>query len=261
VFFLLSKSLDVLLSPLCWALFLVSLGSLAPRLRPPVLARRLRLATPAGLLLLYLFSIDPVSNALWQATEAPPLTSFRGEGGYDAVIVLGGMLDDRSMATFGRASYNDNVDRLLAAHELLRADKVRFALLSGGDGDPAPGSTDEALVLKKQLESWGIEPSRLLVESKSRNTRENAVESAAIWRERGWSRVLLVTSAFHMPRALGCFRALGLEPDTWAVDLRSDQVPRGLVDLLPRTRSLHMSSAALRELAGRLIYRARGYTR
>jgi hypothetical protein len=54
---------------------------------------------------------------------------------------------------------------------------------------------------------------------------------------------------------------VGLEPATLAVDLRSDQSPKGLADLLPRTKSLHTSAAALRELAGRGIYRLRGYSR
>jgi len=115
-------------------------------------------------------------------------------------------------------------------------------------------------VLARQLESWGIAPDRLIIEDRSRNTRENAVESARILRERGWPRALLVTSAFHMPRALGCFRAVGLDVDTLAVDLRSDNTPKTLADLLPRTKSLHTSAAALRELAGRVIYRLRGYT-
>lgn len=258
MFFLFSKILDILFSPLAWGMALAALGLLAPRL--PRFERWLRRAPALGLATLYFFSIEPVSNAIWRALEAPPLTTMRPDVTYDVAIILGGMLDDRAMATYGSAYYNDNVDRLIAARELLATGKATRALLSGGDGNLNQNGLDEARVLARQLESWGIAPDRLIIEDRSRNTRENAVESARILRERGWPRALLVTSAFHMPRALGCFRAVGLDVDTLAVDLRSDNTPKTLADLLPRTKSLHTSAAALRELAGRLIYRLRGYT-
>lgn len=261
MFFLLSKILDVGLSPLCWAMALVALGLLAPRVPRPALALWMRRAPAAGLLLLYVFSIELVANALWRALEAPPLTTMREGETYDVAVILGGMLEDRALRAYGKPYYNDNVDRLIAARELLVTGKAQRALLSGGDGNLGQNGAEEATVLKQQLVDWGVEPARLIVEDRSRNTRENAVESAAILRREGWTKILLVTSAFHMPRALGCFRAVGLEPATLAVDLRSDQSPKGLADLLPRTKSLHTSAAALRELAGQGIYRLRGYSR
>ncbi|MCS6899447.1 MAG: YdcF family protein [Myxococcales bacterium] len=261
MFYILSKLLDTGLSPLCWAMALVAMGLLAPQVAHPILARWMHRAPVAGLLLLYFSSIEVVSNALWRWVEAPPLTTIREEEVYDVVVILGGMLEDRTMRTYGKAYYNDNIDRLIAARELLATGKARRALLSGGDEDPRPDSVDEALVLRDQLIAWGIEPERLFVETRSRNTRENAVESAAILRREGWKKILLVTSAFHMPRALGCFRAVGIEPDTLAVDLRSDRSTKGFSDLLPRSHSLHMTASALRELAGRFIYRLRGYSR
>ncbi len=258
MFFFLSKILDVFLAPLTWVLLLVAAGLLASRW--PRHERRLRAAGFVGLAVLYLFSTELVANALWRATEAPPLTTVRPGVTYDAVIVLGGMLDDRAMRTYGLVGYNDNVDRLIAARDVLARGQARKALLSGGDANPGLSGTDEASVLARQLQDWGIDPSRLVVENVSRNTRENAVEAARIARREGWRDVLLVTSAFHMPRALGCFRALGLPVDTLAVDLRSDDAPRTINDVLPRTHALHLSSAALRELAGRVIYRLRGYS-
>ena len=71
-----------------------------------------------------------------------------------------------------------------------------------------------------ELIDWGIAPERVVIEDQSRNTRENAVESARVARERGWKTILVVTSAFHMERALGCFRAVGLEVDALPVDQR-----------------------------------------
>jgi uncharacterized SAM-binding protein YcdF (DUF218 family) len=94
-------------------------------------------------------------------------------------------------------------------------------------------------------------------EGASRNTHENAVECAKIARERGWTRLLLVTSARHMKRAAGCFRAEGLAFDALPVDHRSHA--RG-VTLSPRSGSLDLSTDALREYAGRIVYRVRGYS-
>jgi uncharacterized SAM-binding protein YcdF (DUF218 family) len=118
----------------------------------------------------------------------------------------------------------------------------------------------EARVLADQLVAWGIDRARLLTEEKSRNTRENAIESAVIARRENLGSLVLVTSAFHMPRAAGCFRAVGLPVDTMAVDLRSCNCPITINRFLPRTQSLHTSAGALREFAGRLIYRLRGYS-
>jgi uncharacterized SAM-binding protein YcdF (DUF218 family) len=98
-----------------------------------------------------------------------------------------------------------------------------------------------------------------VTEAGSRNTRENAVESARVAAARGWRRLLLVTSAQHVPRALGCFRAVGLEPDVLPVDREAGDAKGA--SWLPRAYALSRSSDVLRELAGRLVYRLAGYTR
>ena len=76
-------------------------------------------------------------------------------------------------------------------------------------------------------------------------------------RARGFESLVLVTSAAHMPRALGCFHAVGLFPDAMPVDFR--QV-RGATGLVPQARHLESSVVALRELVGRVVYRAMKYS-
>jgi uncharacterized SAM-binding protein YcdF (DUF218 family) len=131
-------------------------------------------------------------------------------------------------------------------------------LLSAGNAFPHPGEAPEAEVLAEWLRQQGVEPERIFLETQSRNTRENALFSAPIITAHGWKRVLLVTSAWHAPRALGCFRAVGLAPDLLPVDHRG--VGQGL-GWLPRAGALSASTDALRELLGGLVYRAMGYTR
>ncbi len=252
MFFLLSKILDVLATPLAWAIALVTVGLAAGRWR--------RRATALGLVVLVVFSLEPVSNALFHSLESPPQSSVRPGVTYDAAILLGGVGDDRAEATWGQRAFNDNNERLLETFDLLRSGRARYAIVSGGDAAVQRADLIEARVLVEQLVAWGIDRDRLVVEGEARNTRENAVYSAAIVRARGWHDVVIVTSAFHMSRAYGCFRAVGLAVDMSPVDFRSyDGRFRG--ELIPRADHLQESTAALREWLGRIVYRLRGYSR
>ncbi len=143
---------------------------------------------------------------------------------------------------------------------MLRKGKARYAIVSGGAADASRTEVIEARAIADQLLEWGIEPDRVIVEDHARNTYENAVDSSAIVRARGFRSVLIVTSAFHMPRAYSCFRAVDLEVDTLPVDFRSYGSPyRG--EFIPRAKHLEESSEALREWFGRGIYKLRGYAK
>jgi uncharacterized SAM-binding protein YcdF (DUF218 family) len=254
VFFLLSKTLDALLSPLWWSIALVAL-SLGWRRSPS----RRRMVAASGLAVLLLFSFEPFANALEGALERSATRSYRADVTYDAVILLGGVVE-RATAS-DRPAYNDNVERLLVTYDLLRTNRVRHAILSGGALDPAVPSLVEADLLARQLVDWGIAPDRLVIEPHSRNTHENAVESKRIAGENGWTRLLVVTSAYHMPRALGCFRAIGLPVDALPVDYRAYDPARFSGSWLPRAAYLDRSTMALREWFGHAIYWLRGYSR
>ena len=253
MFFVLSKVLDVLLSPLSWALALVLASVLVERRK---LSRALALG---AVFVLYSLSTGCVSNALQRTLETPPLRTARDGVTYDVAIVLGGLVDDEATAAWGEPAYNNNVERLLVAYDLLRTGRVRYAILSGGVGHLGAG-VPEGDVLAAQLVRWGIAPERLLSEPRSRNTHENAVESKKLVDERGFRDVLLITSAFHMPRARGCFTRVGLAVDALPVDFRSSGVHADASLLLPRAADFHTSAHAVHELAGRVIYRLRGYT-
>jgi uncharacterized SAM-binding protein YcdF (DUF218 family) len=254
VFVFLSKVLDWFLAPLSWALVLLALAALS-RARP----RRTGALIACAALVLIGFSLDPVSNALNHAVERDARSTWRPEVIYDAVVVLGGMVDEGASRASGEVELDDHVERLLRGWELVRAGRARAVLLSGGLVSPRPGDVPEADRLAVKLVQWGLSPSQVIVEASSRNTRENAIESARIAAARGWHTLLVITSAAHLPRALGCFRAVGLEPDGLPVDHRAHGASHG--GTLPRARSLVESSDAIRELAGRVVYRAMGYAR
>jgi uncharacterized SAM-binding protein YcdF (DUF218 family) len=248
VFFALSKLLDLLLAPLSWTLLLLVAALLWRRVAPFLVL--------AATLVLYVFSIEPVANELARLAEAPARSTFRPGTVYDAVIVLSGGIDPSASSFTGQPELNAAGDRLVAGFDLLRSGQARQVVLSGGGADPSElGEADWGAALYRRL---GIPADRMVVERLSRNTRENAVESARIVRERGWTTLLLVTSALHAPRALATFRAAGLAPDLLPVDARTGD---GLGSLLPRAGALDKSTDVLREMGGRLVYRIVGYAR
>jgi len=253
VFYFFSKILDVFLTPLMWATVLILVGVSGS-------SRRRRAWAVSGVALLLGFSLEPVSNALLRALEYPEVRTFRPDVTYDVVILLGGVVEDRAQASSGQRSFNDNNERLLETFDLLRKDKARFAIVSGGPVDSVRSKVVEAQALADQLVSWGVDPARVIVEDHAKNTYENALDSAAIVHARGFHSILVVTSAFHMKRALGCFRAVDLDVDTLPVDFRSYTNPY-TGELIPRAKFLEESTIALREWFGRGIYRARGYAK
>ncbi len=255
MFLFLSKVLDLFLAPLSWALLFLVAGALLRRRTGLA-----RLSSGLGLAVLYAFSTEPVSAALMRATEAGAVSTFRPDVTYDAVIVLGGGLDPTATERSGQPEYNAAPERVLRGFELLRDGRAQRVLISGGSLDPRPQAVIEADVLSRQLQAWGIPAERIVTEGRSRNTRENALESERIIREQGWKTLLLVTSAAHMPRAAGCFAAVGLRPDTLPVDVRTSLTPLRRMSWMPRAGNLSQSTDALRELAGRVVYRRRGWT-
>jgi uncharacterized SAM-binding protein YcdF (DUF218 family) len=254
MFFLLSKTLDVFLSPLYWSVGLVAVGLWG---RTP--SARRRWVAIAGVSLLLLFSFEPFANALERALERSAVRTYRADVVYDAVILLGGVVERASASD--PPAYNDNIERLLVTYDLLRTGHAQHAILSGGVLDRAMPNFVEASVLAQQLVDWGIAPERLVIEPNSRNTHENAVESQRMANQQGWTRLLVVTSAFHMPRALSCFRAVGLEVDTLPVDYRAYDPAHFSGSWLPRAGNLDRTTMVLREVFGRAIYRLRGYAR
>ncbi len=254
MFFFLSKTLDLAFDPLWWCLVLAGAGALVLwRTQRQRLGRGL---VGAGLAVLLLASSGPVARWLTFWVEADAPRTFRPDVTYDAVIVLGGAVDFSGLAEGEPTTFGDSVERLLAAQKLLQDGHARLAIVSGGaawKGGPSDGALSVA-----QLAAFGIAPERLVAETSAQNTHDNAVEVAKLVRARGLTRLLMVTSAFHMRRAKGCFDAEGVAVDTLPVDYRMREPGTGR--WLFRSEHLEASSQAVRELFGRLVYRLRGYS-
>lgn len=248
----LSKVLDLALAPLSWALVLLAAAALGLR-RP----RRAAACAAAALLVLLVFSSGKTAAALQRYVEAPARDTSRPGVVYDAVVVLSGEVDDDASERSGATELTAAADRVVGGFEVLRAGTARTVFLVGGSPDPRPGRPAEPERVAGLLRAWGVAPDRIVVETESRNTHENAVATARVAAAQGWKALLVVTSAAHVPRALGCLRHEGLAPDVRPVDHRA--ASSADASWLPRAAQLARSTEALRELAGRLMYRLLGY--
>lgn len=261
MFFVLSKILDVLLSPYSWGLALLAMA--VPWRGPQTHSwRRKRLLGVAGLAVLLFFSIEPVSNRIAYWLEHTTTSTYRPAEVYDTVILLGGMGDERVYMETGEPALSDPVERLTTTARLLREGRARTVIVSGAPENAELANFSEARMLGTQLAAWGIDPSRIILEEQARNTHENALYADRIVKERGFEKVLMVTSAYHMRRARECFNAVGMQVDTLAVDYRahSSKSPGG-DSWLPRTNFLSESVKMLREALGLYIYRLQGYAK
>lgn len=254
MFHWLANTLDWFLTPLAWSALLGIAAGLLRRRR--ILARALAAAALVGILA---FSNPAIADALQRFAERDARSTYRADVVYDAVVVLAGMVDPDASRATGQAELTEAADRVVRGLELMRAGRARNVLVSGGLVSPRPGDVPEADRLSASLARWGVSPGQIVSEVSSRNTRENAIETGRVAAARGWRSLLLVTSAAHVPRALGCFRAVGLEPDVLPVDFRAGAGWR--LALLPRATALAKSTRAIHELAGRVAYRLAGYTR
>lgn len=165
-----------------------------------------------------------------------------------AIVVLGGGIAPPTR-TNPYANLAGAADRVWHAARLYNAGKAPLVLLSGG-GDRRLGTNSEAEAMRTFAIDLGVPDSALVLESTSRTTHENATSSADVLKARGVQRILLVTSALHMSRALSEFRAVGLDVVPAATD-HDSRVPLSLLRAwLPNAQSLDASARAFKEIAG-----------
>ncbi|MEO5374769.1 MAG: YdcF family protein [Alphaproteobacteria bacterium] len=126
----------------------------------------------------------------------------------DGIIVLGGFVDQFISAARGQPSVNGAVGRLIEFVALAREHPEARLIITGGSGDPLRQDIKEAGVARDVLRRLGFDDGRVVFEDQSRNTWENAVFSKALMTPAPGETWVLITSAFHMPRAMGAFRAV-----------------------------------------------------
>ncbi len=201
----------------------------------------------ASAIFLYLLSLPPTANLLLYPLESPYFKSPRTRA--QVIVVLGGGSYDRCGGEV--CLTESSLKRVLKAFLLWR--KTGLAVLVSG-GHLKKNSPTEAEKMEALLRRLGVK--EILKEERAINTREEAREVGRILKERGWNRVYLVTSAFHMGRALFAFRSRGIDAVPVATDFRSGM---GGFPLLPNSKALDNSFIALHEYLGIVYYRLRAW--
>lgn len=205
----------------------------------------------AGLLWLWLWSLPGVSIEFRAALEGEyPPVEFSSLPACQAAVVLGGAMSPPD-ARHAEPDLNRAVDRVRAAAQVYHAGKTPLLVLSGG-GDPARWSPSEAEAMRTVLREFGVPDTAMLLEGRSRDTRENARFSAELLRARSIDRVLLVTSALHMRRALRHFAYEGIEALPVSTDHEARNVPQWQ-RWIPDTDALDGSARAIKEWVGQRL--------
>ena len=253
MFFNLSKILPLLIDPV-----FVLAGLAFALLAKTRLCVWPRVLCGLGFAVLVLLATPAIATRGYRALETcTPASPLRSE--YDAVVVLAGMVS-LDLSDERHLEFNGAVDRILAGIDEIRSGRARVLILSGGTGELMGSRHLEADLLKSFATRQGVEAERILVDSSSRNTWENAVETRRIVARHAMGRILLVTSAAHLPRALGCFRAVGIHPDVLPVDFVAVPAPwDDFRSYLPNSNALGLSGRLVREGVGLVVYWSKGY--
>jgi len=240
--------------PLTWILVSLFVAFFTKR------EKRRRLALLTSIILL-LFFTNPfiINEALlaWEERPKPMAPLPR----YDAGILLTGFTN-QDKSPHDRIYTNKGADRLLHTVALFKAGKLGVIIVSGGSGALLKKQNTEAEELKHMLLLAGIPENRILIEERSRNTYENAQYTKQLLQHYpGLQSKLLITSAFHMRRAAGCFSKAGFEFDTFSTDFYSHNrsfTPDKLI--VPGVEALSKWHKLIHEITGFIMYKMMGYS-
>jgi uncharacterized SAM-binding protein YcdF (DUF218 family) len=256
-----SKLAWVLIQPSNLLLLLLILASAALLLGWRRLGTWLLCGVSAALVAI---TVVPIGTWLLLPIEnrfAPPLLPDE----IDGIVVLGGAVEEQIGAPRGQIALNDAAERIAALVELARRYPNARLVVSGGVGGLVGGPGHPARALEAFYRQQGLDVARITFEEGSRNTHENAVLTKELVRPKPDERWLLVTSAYHMPRAIGVFRAAGWPVIAYPVDYRSS----GSADpwsMLGRLAEPNMADRlieldlAVKSWVGLLAYRLMGRT-
>lgn len=258
MFYYFAKVAGFFLNPSTALLLLLLLGTVLLWSRWARGARRL---VAVSALLLLVAGLSPLGHALMLPLENRfPRSEIAQGQSIDGVVVLGGAQDMSNTLRRGAPALNEASERLLEAAALAWRYPEARILFTGGSNAVFGDRQSEASGARQVLQALGVEPGRLLLEDRSRNTYQNAQYSLALAKPENGQRWLLVTSAGHMPRAMGCFRKAGFQVQPWPVDYRT----RGREDLVrffsKASEGWRRVDMAVREWIGLVIYRVTGRT-
>jgi uncharacterized SAM-binding protein YcdF (DUF218 family) len=213
-----------------------------------------------GLAALLVCGLTPLSELLILPLENRfPRPDLARGGPVTGVIILGGAEDARSDPPRELAGLNEAAERVTEAVVLARRFPDARVVFAGGSAAMLTTELPESVTMGRLLEALGVAKERTMLESRSRDTYENAVLTKRLIDPGPGQRWLLITSAWHMPRAMGCFRRAGFPVEPWPVDYRTS----GRLEIWLNTgvpEGLRRMDFVMREYVGLVMYYLTGRT-
>ncbi|HTL80837.1 MAG TPA: YdcF family protein [Bacteroidia bacterium] len=249
MFFFLSKLFAFLLMPFTWFFILLIW---AWRTKDQMRKRKLRIAAVVVILVFSNRFIFDRTMHIWEVDAVAEPAA----GSYDGIIVLGGIssFDDE----LNRIQFTKSTDRLMQALTLWKKGVAPKIIFTGGSGSILHQDHLEADYVKKYLHDLGIPDSCVVIENKSKNTHENATMTKPLLKKEG--KYLLVTSAFHMRRSLGCFTKEGITVSPYSTDRYSGPWKFEFDYMfLPDAETLWDWNTLFHEWFGCITYKMEGY--
>lgn len=242
MYFILSKVLLAFAMPLFWAFALLVYAALTRK------GKRKQRLLITGLVVFYFFSIRFTVDGFARIWDKPP---YSGSGKkYSAVILLGGFVSEGDEQ---KGYFNEGATRYFTAVKLLKDSVAGHILFTGGNASLHPGKFTEAGFVKDALRQSGVADSLILLDSKARNTEENANFAKALLQKSNLKApYLLVTSAFHMRRAALIFKKQGLEIEPYPCHyLNKGYFSTG--DVVPNIEAVALWGIYIKEIIGYIV--------
>jgi uncharacterized SAM-binding protein YcdF (DUF218 family) len=254
MFFLFSKLLAFIISPIVWV-FALLIHSFFTKIETR--AKKLRII---AVVFLYIFSNSFIIDELYRAYETVTPDHDLSAAHFNGAIVLGGIatVDQR----LNKVAFNYSGDRLFQTLRLLKQNRIDKLIFTGGSGSIEFPELKEGIYIHRYLNEIGINDSLLLIEKESKNTYENAVFTKKILDSLTLhSNLLLVTSAYHMPRALAVFKKAGYPNITPYVTNKLSGQRRYTFDhlFIPNPDALFNFQFLMHEWVGFIMYKIKGY--
>ena len=243
MFFIFSKLLSFLIKPTFWILTLIILGILNNKKR--------KLFLFFSLLIFLFFSNDFIFNTIVKAWEVPQISLQKFDKQYEAGILLGGFSDYDYIKN--KHNFKKEADRLIYTLQLYNQGIIKNIFISGGNGNLFNKNYKESETIKDFLIQNKIDSNDIIIENQSRNTKENAINSAKLLDKK--NEYILITSAIHMKRSILCYENEGLKIIPFSVD-NSMSYSSNKIEyiLLPRSRVLENWEDLIHEIIGYYVY-------
>ena len=239
----LHKILPLLVSPIIIVIFLLILGIL----------KKSKKISFAAILILIFSSLPFISKKLTYYLEkdySPILVSDINKA--DAIVVLGGMIGVIKTKNGYTYEFGDAIDRFFSVIDLFKNKKANFLVFTRGQLPWSVG-IPEGEYLKKAID-FGIPDENIILTEKVQNTDEEAKEIKKLFPDKN-TRIILVTSAYHMTRAEKVFKAADLNITAYPVDFKKNSRNFTVMDLIPSADALSGTSYFVREIIGRTYYK------